>query len=349
MDFDIHFSMDHHDKAYGGKKLYQDMVDQSVLADRLGYASVSVTEHHLLELGVNPAPLTTAVKIAAHTKNIEILTGVVVLPLHDMRTYAGEVILADYFCEGRLVLGVGRGAYAYEMERLGVPMAETRERFDESLNVLQALLSEEEVSWKGKYYNFDPLTIMPRPMQKGGPRMLMAVLNPEAIYHCTKRGFNILTTPLHGDFQHFHNQVDAFRRAKAELGDAGKDLKLTVSRGAFLVREDSEKLDLLKQADHHWQRFDNVFTGPGIVENGLAKALPRSQTLEELSQNLLICTPSEMIDRLAPFYELGIDRVSLNMGFGPGHEACMEMLQTFAEEVMPHFAQPAAPALEPTA
>ena len=57
-----------------------------------------------------------------------------------------------------MLLGVGRGAFKYEMERLGVPMDETRARFDESLNVLQALLAEEEVSWDGEYYQFDPLT-----------------------------------------------------------------------------------------------------------------------------------------------------------------------------------------------
>ncbi|UXX81528.1 LLM class flavin-dependent oxidoreductase [Roseovarius pelagicus] len=346
MDFNIHFSMDHHDKAYGGKRIYNDMFRQCILADKLGYASVSVTEHHLLELGANPAPLTSAVKIAAQTKNVEILTGVVVLPLHDMRTYAGEVVLADYFCDGRLVLGVGRGAYAYEMERLGVPMNETLERFDESLNVLQALLSEEEVSWKGNYYNFEPLTIMPRPEKRGGPRMLMSALRPEAIYHSTKRGFNILTTPLHGDVQHFNGQVNAFLRAKDEMGEAGRELKLTAARGAFLVKNDAEKQALLETADNLWQRFDNVFTGPGIVENGLAKALPRKQTLEELAENMIICSTNEMIDRLAPFQELGVDRVSLDISFTQNHAACMEMIQRFAEEVMPHFAKPAGAAPE---
>ena len=53
---------------------------------------------------------------------------------------------------GRLVLGVGRGAFGYEMGRMGVPLEISSEKFDESLEVLIALLSEEEVSWNGKYY-----------------------------------------------------------------------------------------------------------------------------------------------------------------------------------------------------
>jgi alkanesulfonate monooxygenase SsuD/methylene tetrahydromethanopterin reductase-like flavin-dependent oxidoreductase (luciferase family) len=337
MEFDLHLSMVYPDKSYGADRFYKDMIDQAVLGDQLGYEAVSVTEHHLLELGVMPAPLTAAVKIAAHTKHVKILTGVVVLPLHDMRTYAGEVVVADAFTDGRLILGVGRGAYAYEMERLGVPMNETLARFDESIDVLRALLSREEVSWNGKYYKFDPLTVMPRPVRPGGPPMMMAVLRPEAIYACTKRGFNIMTTPLSGSMQHFREQVDAFRRGKEELGEQGAHLTLSLSRTAAIVKNESDRRKKLEMAHKHYSHFDNVFTGPGIVDNGMSRSLPRKQTVDELAKNILICTPSEMIDRLAPFADLGIDMVSLNMNFGPSNDEVKETIQRIAEEVMPHF------------
>ena len=95
------------------------------------------------------------------------MTSVVVLPVHDMRILAGEVVVADILTEGRLMLGVGRGAFAFEMDRLGVPLEESRARFDESLDVLIALLSREEVSWDGEHYRFPPLTVMPRPGSAG--------------------------------------------------------------------------------------------------------------------------------------------------------------------------------------
>lgn len=344
MDFNIHLSMDYHDRSYPADRFFAEMIEQAETADRLGYKSVSVTEHHLLELGLMPAPLMAAVKIAAHTRHVEILTGVVVLPLHDMRTYAGEVVMADIFTGGRLVLGVGRGAFAYEMERLGVPMEETRARFDESLEVLKALLSEEEVSWDGAYYKFEPLTVMPRPMRAGGPPMMMAVLNPQGIYHCTKRGFNILTNVLTGNDALFRQQVDAFQRAKTEMGAAGEALSLTVSRAGMIATSAAHRQRLLDQAQDHYARFDNVFTGPGLVERGQARALPRNQSVEELGQNLLICSPQEMVDRLGPFAEIGVDRVSLTVNFGAPHQEVMDTIQCIAEEVMPHFAQ-AQPAL----
>ena len=199
MEFNHFLSSYFPDPAYGGKALFDDMIEQARLADRLGYAAVSIPEHHLINILLTPAPLQMAVKGAAETRNVRVVTAVAVLPLHDMRLFAGEVAQADILCDGRLILGVGRGAFAYEMGRMGVPLESSREKFDESLDVLQALLANEEVSWDGKYYRFDSLTTMPRPLTRPMPEIMMAVLDPQAIYHCTRRGFHIQTSPLKGD------------------------------------------------------------------------------------------------------------------------------------------------------
>lgn len=337
MEFSIQLSAYYPDTQYGGNRLYQDMLQQAVLADRLGYDAVSITEHHLINLLLMPAPLQFAVKIASVTKQTKIMTAVVVLPLHDMRVLAGEVVCADIFTDGRLMLGVGRGAFGFEMSRMGAPLDISREKFDESLDVLIALLTEEEVSWDGKYYQFEPLTIQPRPMTQPMPPLMMAVMVPEAIYHCTKRGFHILTTPLAGDHEQMLKQAEAFKRGKAELEDAGSHLTLSLSRVAFVAKDDVDRRAKTEIAHHYYSRFDNVFTGPGIVERGVVKPLPRKQTLQQLAENLMICTPSEMLDKLAPYAEAGIDRFILNVNFGASQAETIETIQCFAEEIMPHF------------
>lgn len=337
MKFSIQLSADYPDKQYGGDRVYLDMLEEAVLAELLGFDAVSITEHHLVNCLMMPAPLQFAVKIAAHTRRIKIMTSIVVLPLHDMRTYAGEVVVADIFCEGRLILGVGRGAFRFELERLGVPMAETQARFNESLEVLQTLLTEEEVSWDGEYYRFDPITIMPRPMRPGGPPMMMAVMNPEGIYQCTKRGFHIQTTPLAGDQQLLFDQVDAFRRAKEEMDDTGAHLTLTLSRVGFATADDEERRQTIEAAQRYYSRFDNIFTGPGLVDAGMVRPLPRAQSADELSQSLLIGTSGEIVEKLQPYAELGIDRLILNINFGLDHHRALDCLHRFAEEVMPHF------------
>jgi len=346
MEFSVQLSAYYPDKAYGGDRIYADMLEQAVLCDRLGYDSVSITEHHLINILMMPAPLQFAVKIASMTQHIRIMTAITVLPLHDMRIYAGELVCADIFTDGRLMLGVGRGAYAFEMERLGVPMEHTRDKFNESLDVLQALLTREEVSWDGDYYKFDPLTIMPRPVRLGGPPLMMAVMVPEGIYHCTKRGFHIQTTPLSGDNKHMLEQVDAFNRGKADREDSGHGLTLSLSRVGFLASDDADAERKIAQAHDYYSRFDNVFTGPGIVENGMIKPLPRKQTAQELGESLLIGTPQQVIDKLVPSAEAGVDRIIVNINFGMEQSEQLDCIQQFAEEVMPQFAPASVAAAE---
>lgn len=133
------------------------------------------------------------------------------------------------------------------------------------------------------------------------------------------------------------DQVGSFTRAKQELGEVGRNLTLTLSRVAHIAHSPSERQRKLEAAFRYYSRFDNVFTGPGIVDNGMVRELPRDQPIDELGESLLICTPQEMIDKLGPYAELGIDRVILNMNFGLDASQTLDAIQCFAEEVMPHF------------
>jgi len=338
MKFSIQLSAYYPDKSYGGDRVYADMLEQAVLADTLGYDAVSITEHHLINILMMPAPLQFAVKIASQTRRIKIMTSVVVLPIHDMRVYAGELVCADIFTGGRLLLGVGRGAFAFETERLGVPLDETREKFDESLDLLQRLLTEEEVGACGKYYQFEPITIMPRPVRT--INLMMAVMVPDGIYACTRRGLHIQTTPLAGNHQLLLDQVEAFKRGKDELGDAGDHLTLSLSRVCFTAQNERHRKALVAQAHDYYGRFDNVYTkGPGLVDKGIIRPLPRECSVGETDTNLSIHTPSQMIDKLGLYADAGIDRFIMNVNFGASQNETLENIQCFAEEVMPNFVE----------
>lgn len=337
MEFNHFLSAYYPDTSYGGDRLYRDMVEQAKAVDRLGYRGVTIPEHHLINVLLVPDPLQMAVKVAAVTKHIEIITSVCVLPLHDMRIFAGQAIQADILCEGRLILGVGRGAFAYEMARMGKPIEESRERFDESLDVLMALFSREEVSWDGKYYKFAPITVMPRPVTKPMPQIMMAALIPEAIEASTRRGFHIQTTPLNATVEKMKEQIGAFMRGKQSLGEAGKHLRLALSRVCCVARNEADAQKKLELAYAYYGRFHNVFTGPGIVENGAIKPLPLNQTMEEFKQNIIICTAAEMVERLKLYEALGIDDFIMNVNIGHSQEDALECIQRFADEVMPYF------------
>lgn len=334
MDF-VHFLSSHMlDPAIGGKRLYREVVEQAVHAERLGYRGVAVPEHHLLNVLLVPSPLQMAVKIAAHTSRVEIMTSICQLPLRDMRVFAGEVVQAQALCDGRLMLGVGKGAFGYETERIGVPFAETKPRFEEALKVLEALLTREEVSWQGTWYNFEPLTVMPRP--EDPIPLMVAVMAPPGIEAAARAGYHVQTTPLGASHQVLTDQVEAFYRGKAAAGRP-LDTRLSLQRGIYLVRSDAEARRIVELAHDYYGRFDNVFGGPGIVDSGLIRPLPRAQTAEELGRNLLVCGRDEMIDRLSAYAELGIDEVLSTSNFGQPQADTLEMMERLAAEVMPHL------------
>ena len=285
------------DPSIGSKIHFQNMIDQAVIAEKLGYKTVSIPEHHLVNLLMMPSPLQMAVKIATLTKDIKISTSVAVLPLHDMRTYAGEVATVDILTEGRLILGVGRGAFAWEMKRLGTPKDQSKEKFIESLEVLQLLLKEEEVSYKGKYYNFEPITIMPRPISNP-VSIMIAAMDLNSIKNAASRGFHVQSTVLSGTKELLKQRVSAFKEGCAQLGEEGKLLKLSIQRMAFAAKDSNDAKEKNKLAYGYYKRFDNVFTGPGKVKKGEIEPLTRKQSLEEMTENLLICPTNEMIESM---------------------------------------------------
>jgi flavin-dependent trigonelline monooxygenase, oxygenase component len=323
------------DRGRDHRRIYVDMIAQAEAADRLGYAAVSIPEHHLINILLVPSPLQLAVRLAATTARIRLTTAVVVLPLHDPRILAGEVVQADMLCEGRLVLGVGRGAFGYEMGRLGVPIETSRERFVENLEILRALLEREDVSWDGGHHRFEPLTTMPRPVRP--IPIMVAAMAPDAIRDCARRGLHIQTTPLGGSHAKLLEQVDAFAAGRAQAGPAGDGLRLALMRGVYAARDERDARAKLELAYEYYRRFDNVFSGPGTVRGGMIEPLPRTQTIEELGQNLVICPPAEMVERLAGYAEAGIDELILSSNFGQPVEETVEMMERFAAEVMPHL------------
>jgi alkanesulfonate monooxygenase SsuD/methylene tetrahydromethanopterin reductase-like flavin-dependent oxidoreductase (luciferase family) len=336
MDFNHFLTSYMPDPNIGSKIHFQNMVEQSILAEKLGYKTVSIPEHHLINLLMMPSPLQMAVKIAALTKNISVSTSVAVLPLHDMRTYAGEVSTADILTDGRLILGVARGAFPWEMEKLGTPIEHSKEKFIESLEVLQKLLAEEEVSFKGKYYNFDALTIMPRPITQPVPIMI-AAMDPKSIKSAASRGFHVQSTVLSGTKELLMERVNAFKEGCEELGEKGKLLKLSMQRMMFVAKDQDDVEKKNRLAYEYYKRFDNMFTGPGKVKNGNIVPLPRKQSFEEMKENLLICTINELIDKLSIYAEAGVDEFIISSSFGQEQNETIESMHKISEEIIPYF------------
>lgn len=333
MDF-VHFLSSHMlDPNIGGKRLYSQVLEQAIHAESCGYRGVGIPEHHLVNILLIPSPLQMAVKIAAHTSRVKLVTSICQLPIRDMRIFAGEAIQAQALCDGRLMLGVGKGAFGFETKRLGIDIADTKAHFEEDLAVLEALLTREEVSWDGAHYRFAPLTIMPRP--EDPIPLMLGVMAPPAIEAAAARGYHVQTTPLGAAHGVLEGQVDAFFRGKEK--SPNKNSRLSLQRGVYLVQSEAERRKMVDHAYRYFQSFDNVFGGPGIVDKGIIRPLPRAQTVKELGQNILICQRDQMIDKLGHYAELGIDEVIVTSNYGQDQSATLDMMSAFAADVMPHL------------
>ena len=336
MDFNHFLTSYMPDPNIGSKQHFRHMLDQSVLAEKLGYVAVSIPEHHLVNLLMMPSPLQMAVKISSLTNKILLSTSVAVLPIHDMRTFAGEVATADILTEGRLVLGVARGAFAWELDRLGTPIESSKEKFIESLEVLNSLLSKENYSFKGKYYNFNAITIMPRPISDPVPIMI-AAMNPSSIRNAASNGYHVQSTVLSGTKKLLLERVNAFKEGQQDAGENGKLLRLSMQRMAYAAKDENDAKEKNLLAYEYYKRFDNMYTGPGKVNKGLIEPLPRAQTLEEMTENLIICPVNEMIDKLSVYAGSGIDEMIISAGFGQSQEDMIESMYRISEHIIPHF------------
>jgi alkanesulfonate monooxygenase SsuD/methylene tetrahydromethanopterin reductase-like flavin-dependent oxidoreductase (luciferase family) len=325
------------DISYPVRHLYREMTDEARFAEDLGFNALSVPEHHFLNTLVHPSALLTAVHVASATKHVPIITAVLVLPFHDMRQLAGEICQADCLTGGRLQLGVGRGAFRYEFDRMGVPFAEAKLRFAESLQVLIKLLSEEEVSWRGQYYDFDTLTITPRPVQHPHPPIWIAALNSYSIADAARRGFSVMTTPLREAFGMAREQALAFKAVMSEAGSSATNQRFLMLRNCYVSdsRTDTNEkvaLGVLKQ-----RQFASIYGGQGEVSHGQIRPSEVSLSAQEIENNIIIGSPEQCIEKVAEYAALGIDELHLNMNFGASHKDVMLSLERFATRVMPHF------------
>ena len=117
----------------------------------------------------------------------------------------------------------------------------------------------------------------------------------------------------------------------------GKLLKISMQRMAFAAKNENDAKEKNKLAYEYYKRFDNVFTGPGKVKGGKVEPLPRKQSLQELTENLLICPTDEMIDKLSVYAEAGVDEIIISAGFGQSQNEMIESMYRISEEVIPYF------------
>ena len=205
--------------------LYRETLDQCELADQVGFDNLWFVEHHFL-FGCSGAPCPEVMfgALSQRTKNIRIGFGVSVLPNHHPIRGAERVAMVDQLTNGRVEFGTGR-SNAYEPLGQGIDPRETRERWEEAIEMIPQIWQSEEFSWEGKFWNVPARRVLPKPFQKPHPRMYLACTQTESFRLAAQKGIGVLSSASYAvDILKEHVKVyrDAIKDADpvgAEIND----------------------------------------------------------------------------------------------------------------------------------
>jgi len=146
-------------------------------AEELGFESAFSIDHLLITppaySGTWLEPLTFLAALAGVTQKIKLGTLILALPLRNPVLLAKEWATLDLLRGGRTIFGVGVGWHEGEFGLMNVPYKERGARMTEMLEILRALWSADDVTYKGKHYKYEKLTIEPKPLQRPSPPIWM--------------------------------------------------------------------------------------------------------------------------------------------------------------------------------
>jgi probable F420-dependent oxidoreductase len=151
----------------------REILEYARRVEAAGFDSIWASDHVSFHVPIMES-LTMLSFMAAVTERVRLATGVYLLPLRHPTITAKITATLDVLCDGRLTLGVGVGGeFPPEFEACGIPVAERGPRSDESIEILRSLWTGENSGYSGRFFDFGPVAIAPRPVQSGGPPIIV--------------------------------------------------------------------------------------------------------------------------------------------------------------------------------
>lgn len=177
------------------KEVYDEDVRLCLRGEPLGFESIWTVEHHFTDYTMCPDPLQFLTYMAGKTEKAKLGSMVVVLPWHDPLRVAEQVSMLDHLSNGRLILGLGRGAGRVEFDGFRQDMADSRPRFVESAQCLLTGLEQGFCEYQGEFVKQPRVDIRPAPFRTFKGRTYAAAVSPESLPIMAQLGLGILVVP----------------------------------------------------------------------------------------------------------------------------------------------------------
>lgn len=319
----------------GDSQAYGAYIDYIIEAERLGFNSAFVIEHHFTGFGQVSAVLNLLAYVAGRTSRIRLGTAVVVLPWHNPVLLAEEASTVDLLSGGRLDLGVGRGYRPNEFHGFDIDPDEANERYAECLDILHKSWSAtERFSYDGNYWSYRDIVVEPTPAQQPHPPIWVGAGSEGSIRQAARTGHRLLVDQF-GTIDMTCQRVEWYRDEIERSGRQFDPRHVSAARGLMLV--DEEDLDTLE--DEFERRL------AGITRLREASKIPGDDTPLTLEDHafydttranseaaVIGGTAEDCIRRLKTLESAGVGQVLLSDAGGG-----IPRLNLFAETVMPAF------------
>jgi len=314
--------------SYGEHCTYERVIGNSRWIEEAGFNSVWVRDQlsfhpHAFEgRGTNILePFTTLAAIAALTKQLKLGTSTVVTYRHPLVTSALFGTLA-YISKGRIIPGIGAGNERSAFAAVGLPFEKRGKIVEEMLQILRLTWRQDHVSFHGEFYNFDHMTIDPKPpadtpLFYGGTSKYAV---QRAVKYCD--GWLPSRIPF--------KVLDRFISFLRELEEKEKKQKRMMINYSVLGSID-------KDSARAWKRVgvqEMIENQARLIRENKWEGVSAA-TKEDLDGVLVAGSPQEFVDQLFRFQERGIEEILLE--FRTTFDEWEKTLDLLAAEVLPHF------------
>jgi alkanesulfonate monooxygenase SsuD/methylene tetrahydromethanopterin reductase-like flavin-dependent oxidoreductase (luciferase family) len=338
-------------------RVFHEALEQIEHADRMGFDSAWVVEHHFLkEFSYSSSPGCLLGAASQCTRRLRLGYGVAVLPFeHPIRT-AERVAVLDIVSGGRVEFGTGRGTTAEEIGGFGLQPGETRSRWSEALNMIVQMWKDEPFSYRGQHWTVDsPINVIPKPVQKPHPPLWLAASNPNTFRLAAERGLGVLGFTLGIELPEVGRRIRLYREAAAAAHPSALALNNRVSMNIIaLVSDDPREASRVAQDAILWyiRRGVSLVRGVAAPENrddsyryleSTAGQDPNAITADYydfLRDNDLaaVGTPDTVLRIASRYRDLGVDQLLFLLQYGrTPHRMVMRGIELIGQKVIPEL------------
>ncbi|MDR7274448.1 LLM class flavin-dependent oxidoreductase [Catenuloplanes atrovinosus] len=309
-------------------QVIRDVVEQAVLAERVGVDAFGVGEHHRDDFAVS-APEIVLAAIAARTSTIRLGTAVTVLSSDDPVRVFERFATLDAVSRGRAEIVLGRGSFTESFPLFGYELRDYEKLFSEKLDLMVRLLDEGPVTWTGSVRpGLAEQQVYPKTESGRITTWIGVGGSPESVIRAASHRLPLVLAIIGGEPARFAPYVELYHRALGELG--APELPVAVHAPGFVADTDAEAADTL------WPHLRVIMDRIGR-ERGWPPMTRRRFDSDIAEGALHVGSPETVAQKIARTVRaLGIQRFDLKYSNGTlPHEAMSRSIELYGTEVIP--------------